>query len=71
MGTITNTVEQRMEKFRQMQIRRNELTQPGWEDAAGCIRERDKKYSTTELSVPGVVQPQTNDSSLAPPSTTL
>jgi hypothetical protein len=28
MGTITKTVQQRMERFRQMQIKLDELTQP-------------------------------------------
>jgi hypothetical protein len=34
MGTITNTVQQHMERFRQKRLKLNELTQPGWEDAA-------------------------------------
>ena len=34
MGTITKTVQQRMERFQQKQIKLNELTLPGWEDAA-------------------------------------
>jgi cell fate (sporulation/competence/biofilm development) regulator YlbF (YheA/YmcA/DUF963 family) len=52
MGTITETVQQRMERFRHMQIKLNELTQVGCEDAADNIRERDKKYGTSELMVP-------------------
>jgi hypothetical protein len=39
MGTITKTVRQGMERFRQKQMKLDELTQPGWEDAAGYIRE--------------------------------
>jgi len=66
MGTITKTVQQRMERFRQKQMKLNKLSQPGWEDAADYFRERDKKYGTTELRVPAVVQPQTNDNTLAP-----
>jgi len=66
MGTITKTVQQRMERFRQKQMKLDELTQPGWEDAANYFRERDKKYGTTELRVPAVVQPQTNDDAPAP-----
>jgi len=46
MGTITKTVQQRMERFRQMQMKFDKLTQPGWEDAADYFRERDKKYGT-------------------------
>jgi len=34
MGTITKTVQQRMERFRQKQTMLDELTQLGWEDAA-------------------------------------
>jgi len=33
-GTITETVQQRMETFRQKQMKFDELTQQGWEDAA-------------------------------------
>jgi len=34
MGTITKMVQQRMERFRQKQIKLDELIQPGWEHAA-------------------------------------
>jgi hypothetical protein len=46
-----------MERFRQKQRKLNELTEPGWDDAADYFREQDKKYhdGTTELSVPAVV----------------
>jgi len=71
MGTITKTVQQRMERFRQKQIKLDELTQPGWEDAASYFREQDKKYGTIELRVPAVVQPQTMDDSPAPPTATF
>jgi hypothetical protein len=37
------------------------LTQPGWEDAADYFCEPDKKYGTSKLRVPAVVQLQTND----------
>jgi hypothetical protein len=39
MGTITNTVQQHMKRFRQKRLKLNELTQPGWEDAADQCRE--------------------------------
>jgi hypothetical protein len=39
MGTITKTVPQRMERFRQKQMKLDELTQPGWEDAADYFGE--------------------------------
>jgi len=57
MGTITKTVQKRMERFRQKQMKLDELTQLGWEDAADYFCERDKKYGTFELRVPAVVQP--------------
>jgi len=71
MGTITKTVPQRMERSRQKQMKFDELTQPGWEDAADDFRERDKKYGTSELRVPAVVQPQTNDDAPPHPPTTF
>jgi len=59
-----------MESFRQKQMKLDELTQPGWEDAADYFREQDKKYGTAELRVPVVIQPQTDDDASAPPPTT-
>ena len=71
MGTISQTVHQRMKSFRLMQLNLDELTQSEWEDAADYFREWDKKYGTAELRVPVVVQPQTDDDALAPPPTTF
>ena len=71
MGTITKTVQQRMERFRQKQMKLDELTHLGWEDAADYFCERDKKYGTTKLRVPAVVQPHTMDDALAPPPATF
>jgi len=71
MGTITTTVQQRMERFRQKQMKLDELTQQAWEDAADYFRERHKKYGTTELRVPAVVQAQTMDDAPAPPPATF
>jgi len=34
MGTITKTVQQHMKRFRQKQMKLDELNQPGWENAA-------------------------------------
>jgi len=39
MGTITKTVQHCMERFWQKQMRLDELTQPGWGDAANYFRE--------------------------------
>jgi len=58
-----------MERFRQKPMKLDKLTQPGWEDAADYIHESDKKYGTSELSVPAVVELQTNDDAPAPLAT--
>jgi len=71
MGTIIKTVQPHMESFRQKQMKLDELTQPGWEDAADYFSERDKMYGTSELRVPADVQPQTNDDTPVPPPTTF
>jgi len=55
MGTITNTVQHGMEMFCQMQMKLNELTQPGWGDAAHYFFEREEKYCTSEWRFPAVV----------------
>jgi len=71
MGTITKTVQQHMEGFWQKQMKLDQLTHPGWKDAADYFCERDKKYGTSELRAPAVVQPQTNDDAPAPLPTTF
>ena len=58
MGTIYRMVQHCMERFRQKQMKLDELMQPGWGDVDDYFRERDKKYGTTEMEVPAVVQPQ-------------
>ena len=70
MGTISKTVQHRMESFRQQQMMRDELTQPGLRDMADHLRERDMKYGTTELKVLADVKPQTDMTAATPsPST--
>jgi len=71
MGTITKTVQQHMERFRQKQMKIDELTQLGWEDAADYFHERDMKYSRSEVRVPAVVPPWTDDDTPPPPLTTF
>jgi len=66
VGTICRTLQQRMERFRQRQIVIDELTQPELGDAADHFQHRDEKYVTTELRVPAVVRPQTEDIAPAP-----
>ena len=70
IGTITKTVQQRMETYWQKQMKLDELTQLEWENAADYFRERDQKYGTSELRALAVVQPQTDDDAPAPPPTT-
>jgi hypothetical protein len=55
IGTITNIVPQRMEGFRQNQMKLHEWTQPGGEHPADYFRERDKMYGTSELTVLAVI----------------
>ena len=55
MGTISTLVQYRRERFRQKQMKLNQLMQPGWGDATDYLRDRDKKYGTTELKVPAVI----------------
>jgi len=69
MGTITKMVQQHKERLWQKEIKLNELTEPGWEDATDNFRERDKKYGTSELRVVAVVQRQTNEDAPVPPPT--
>jgi len=71
MGTIAKMVQQRTEGSLQTQMKLDQLTQLGWEDAADYFRESDKKYSTFHLWVPAVVQPQTDDDTAAPTQTTF
>jgi len=71
MGTITKAVQQRLERFRQKQKKLDELTQPGWEDAADYICVRDKNYCTSELRVPAVGQLEMDNGTVAPAPTTF
>jgi len=70
MGTIYNTVQDRMERFWQKQIRLDKLTQPGLGDVADYFRERESNYGTAELKIPGVVKPHWNKLTAAPAPTT-
>ena len=49
MGTISKTLQHRMERVRQMQMKLDELSQPVWGDVADYFRERGIMYGTTEL----------------------
>jgi hypothetical protein len=50
-----------MEMFQQEQMKLDELSQPGWENAGNYFHERDKRYGTSEFRVPAAVQPPTDD----------
>ena len=69
MGNISKTVHQCMERFRQKQMKLDDLTQLGWGDTANHSCERDKKYRTTKFRVPAVVKLQTDDGSDTPAPT--
>ena len=70
MGKISKMAQQRMVRFGQKQMKLDELTQPGWEHAADYFSERDTSYGTSDLRVPAVVKPQTDDDAAAPAPTT-
>jgi len=71
MGTFTKIVKQRMERFRQKQMKLEELKHLGWDDAADYFCARDKKYGTSELRFLPVIQPQMDVDAVAPPPTTI
>ena len=55
MGTISTTVQQRMERFGQKEMRLDKSTQPGGGVVANHFAAWDKKYGTSELMVLAVV----------------
>jgi len=71
LGIITKMAQQGMEMFWQKLMKLDELTQPGWVNAATYFRERQKTYGTTEMKVPAVVQLQTHDDATTPQPTTF
>jgi len=60
-----------MESFRHKKMRLDELTQPGWGDAANYFRQRDMRYGTAELKVPAVVKPQMETTAATPSPITV
>ena len=70
MGKISETVQYRMERFWQKQIKLDGLTLPGWGDRADYFRKRDEKNRITKLKVLAVVQPQTADDTVSSALTT-
>jgi len=57
IGTISKLLHHQMERFRQKQMKFDELTQQGRVDAVDYVRERDMKYGMNELKDPADVQP--------------
>jgi len=70
MGTINKTAEKRKKRFHQMQMKLNEVMEPGWEDEAGSFRESDKQYHPSQLRVPALFQIQTYEDTSPPAPTT-
>jgi hypothetical protein len=64
--TISPPVLQRVQRFRLKLIKLNELTHPGWEDAADNFRATDQKYRTFESSIPAVIELWTDGIAAAP-----
>jgi len=71
IGTITKTVQHCMQSIRQKQMRLDEMTQPGWGDAANYFREKDMWYGTEELKVLAVVEPQIETNAATPSPITV
>jgi len=71
MSTISKTVQHCMERFWQKQMKLDELTQPGWGEAADYFHEKDKKYGMSKLKVPVVIKSQTDVVAAATPQKTF
>lgn len=66
MGTTSRMVNHRIGRFQQKQMKLNQLTHPGRRDKADHIRERDRKYGTSQLNIPAVVQLDMEDNTASP-----
>jgi len=71
MGTISETVQYRMEHFRHKQIKLDQLTKRGWGDTTNYCRERDMKSGMNELKVPANIQTQSVDDAVSSAQTTF
>jgi len=60
-GTISKTVQYRMERFWQNQIKLDIVTQPGGGNAVDDFRASDMMYGMTEFKIPAAVQPHTTE----------
>jgi len=71
VGTISKTVQQRMEWFRLKKMKLDGFTQQGGGDAANNFCEGDRNDGTTDLKVPAVAKLQMDDIAATPPPTTF
>ena len=71
MGKIPKAVKHCMNSFRPMQIRHDDLKQPGWGDAANYFGARDMNYRTAEFEVPAGVIPWQDRTAATPSPTTF
>jgi hypothetical protein len=71
LSRITKTVQHRMESLLPKQMRLDQLTQPGWGDAANYFSQRDMRYGTAELKVLAVVKPQMDTTAATPSPITV
>jgi len=66
MGMISKTVLWGLQRFRQKQMKLDELTQLAWGDAADYFHARDENYGASELTVLAVVKLQSIHEAAAP-----
>jgi len=71
MGTISKSVQQRMDSLGPKQMRIDKLTQPGWRDVANLFCQSDLNYGTAELTAPAFGKVQTDKLESAPAVTTF
>jgi len=71
MGTISETLQHRMESFWQKQLRLDKLRQVWWGDPAIYVRQRDMNYGNSELKVPAVAKFQIDMTAAIPSPTTF
>jgi hypothetical protein len=71
VGTISQMVWQRVQKFRQKYMTLDCFTPPGWWDADNYIHEGDMEYCTADLKVPAVISLETDEVAAALAPTTF
>jgi len=71
MGTISNAIQQRMQRNKQQQMELDELTQPGLGHTPAYFGGRQMKYRLAQLKIAAVVKPRADDVGTAPAQTTI